>query len=227
MSNKIIEKDRFSDKAYIHLDKPIGRGTDCISSLQFCNELNEVRDVKELSIYIHSDGGSAFHGESIYENLRKHRAQKTSYIFGMAGSISSVISLAADSIKIACDGAILIHDPFTTASPSDKLLHEAKKFITDVYVCRTGTSRDDVSRMMASETVFTPIQALEYGFADSIFQPSGLINPLDFLQAGPPPGEYTCPGLHAPNQRRNLAIKKQMIRNRETVNKIIQQRNEA
>ena len=227
MCDKIIELDRHSSKATIHLDRTIGRGTNCISAMQFCNELNEVRDVKEISIHIHSEGGSAFHGESIYENLRKHQAQKTSYIFGMAGSISSVISLAADNVQIACDAVILIHDPFTTAKASEKLLHEAKKFITDVYVARTGTSRDDVCRMMAAETVFTPIQALEYGFADSIFQPSGLINPLDFLQAGPPAGEYTCPGLHASNQRRNLAIKKQMIRNQQTVNKIIQQRTEA
>ena len=220
----IIKRDKYSSKATIHLDRTIGRGTNCISSLQFCNELNQVRDVKELSICIHSDGGSAFHGQSIYENLRKHRAEKTSYIFGTANSISSVIALAADNIQIASDATILIHDPFTSARASDKLLHEAKAFITDVYVSRTGTSRADVCRMMAAETVFTPFEALQYGFADSIFSPQGLVNPLDFLQAGLPAGKYNCPGLHASNQRRNLAIKKQMIRNRETVNKIITQR---
>lgn len=66
---------------------------------------------KDLNIYINSGGGSVFAGMAIYNMLKRHNGQKTVYIDGLAGSISSVIAMAGDRIVVPKNSFLMIHKP--------------------------------------------------------------------------------------------------------------------
>lgn len=75
--------------------------------------LNEIKDVKNINIYINSGGGSVFAGLAIYNQLKRHSAYKTVYVDGLAASIASVICLCGDRVIIPSTAQFMIHSPWT------------------------------------------------------------------------------------------------------------------
>lgn len=58
--------------------------------------LKELDNVSNINIHINSGGGSVFAGMTIYNVLKQHKATKTVYVDGLAGSIASVIAMVGD-----------------------------------------------------------------------------------------------------------------------------------
>jgi ATP-dependent Clp protease, protease subunit len=77
------------------------------------NLLDEIKDVKDLNIYINSGGGSVFAGLAIYNMLKRSKANKTVYVDGVAASIASVIALAGDRVVIPSNAFLMIHKPWS------------------------------------------------------------------------------------------------------------------
>jgi ATP-dependent Clp protease, protease subunit len=77
------------------------------------NLLDEIKDVKELNIYINSGGGSVFAGLAIYNMLKRSKANKTVYVDGVAASIASIIALAGDRVIIPSNAFLMIHKPWS------------------------------------------------------------------------------------------------------------------
>lgn len=77
------------------------------------NLLDEIKDVKDLNIYINSGGGSVFAGLAIYNMLKRSKANKTVYVDGVAASIASVIALAGDRVVVPSNAFLMIHKPWS------------------------------------------------------------------------------------------------------------------
>lgn len=133
--------------------------------------LNEVKDVKNLFIYVNSGGGSVFAGISIYNMLKRHSAYKTVYVDGLAASISSVIALAGDKVVIPATAQFMIHSPWTyavgNASNFRKTADDLDKIetsIINVYKenLRDGVDIEEIIEMVHKETWLNGEEASKY-----------------------------------------------------------------
>lgn len=133
--------------------------------------LDEVKDVKNLDIFINSGGGSVFAGMAIYNILKRNTAFKTVYVDGLAASISSVIALAGDKVIIPKNAYFMIHKASAFAwgdsnefDRMSNLLKTIEKGILNVYEdnLKEGVNIDEIKQFLEDETWFTGDEASRY-----------------------------------------------------------------
>ena len=235
----IFKRDRYSNKADVFIDGPIG-GPDGITGEQFKKELSALDSDCELQIFFNSSGGSVADGKEIYKCIRGHSGPTTAHIQGPALSIASVIAVGCDSVLMSSNSLLMIHNPFwgvgdaesmcstggqklitiprqfkkqklitiptaktsprakiaqmkrsvqkhkNSLSERQRLLETDKEFILNAYFLRTGSNKTELAEMMAEETWFTSWDCIQFGFADEITSPTGLISHWDFSQFANP-----------------------------------------
>lgn len=152
----------------------IGDSWEGTTAKAFADDMKKMGAMDELHIFINSPGGSVFDGTSIYNIIKRNSARKIVNIDGLAASIASLIAMSGDEIRIAANGMMMIHDPWSlaigTAADLRKTadtLDQVRDSILGTYVARTGGKRDAISDMMSEETWMTAEQAVELGFADT------------------------------------------------------------
>lgn len=137
--------------------------------------LRSIGKKKDVVVSINSPGGDFFEGATIYNLLREHEGKVTVKIPGLAASAASVIAMAGDIIKISEIGFLMIHDCWgCVCGNSQDLTKTAETFnvfdaaMADVYASRTGFDREEIIKMMDSDTWLNSSAAIEKGFADEL-----------------------------------------------------------
>jgi len=168
---KVMAKGK---RAEILLYEDIG-GWFGISAADFAKEVKTAGAIDEIDLRINSNGGSVFEGIAIYNFLRSHKAKVNVHVDGLAASIASVIAMAGDTVSMADNAWMMIHDPWImTAGNAAELRSVADQMdgfrdsLLDTYMNRATAKREDVSQMMAAETWLTAADAKKYGFADDV-----------------------------------------------------------
>lgn len=148
---------------------------DDVTPKQFKKELDALGDIKELRVYINSDGGDVFAGQAIHSMLKRHKAKVVVYIDGLAASIASVIAMAGDVVRMPRNAMMMIHRAWTialgNAAEFRKMADDLAKIdesIIAAYEEKSGMDRDRIIQMLDAETWMTAEDAIEYGFADEI-----------------------------------------------------------
>lgn len=148
---------------------------DEVTPKNFKADLDALGDIDTLNIYINSPGGDVFAGQSIYSMLTRHKAKKVVYVDGLAASISSVIAMAGDVIKMPKNAMMMIHNAWTIAAGNKddlrKIAEDMEKIdetIVGVYAAKTGKSEEDIKALMDAETWMGADEAVELGFADEM-----------------------------------------------------------
>lgn len=159
----------------VFLFDEIGGTFDGTTAKQFAADLKAIGNVETLNIFINSPGGVVFEGVAISSILKRHPANKIVHIDGLAASIASVIAMAGDEIRIALNGMMMIHDPWSIAfGTAEDMRREAnaldkvRQTILASYVARASAPEDQLSEWMSAETWFTAAEAVEAGLADTI-----------------------------------------------------------
>jgi ATP-dependent Clp protease, protease subunit len=150
-----------------------------LTPLDFKEELDNHKDAKEINLFINSGGGSVFAGLSIYNMLKRHPAKKNAYIDGLAASISSVIPMAADRVYAPKTAMTLIHRASILAilsgNSNDFLkiaadLEAADDVIANVYMARTGKTKEDVLAIMSEDKLMSAEAAFDLGLVDELIE---------------------------------------------------------
>jgi len=146
-----------------------------IGAKQFADDLKALGKVDTLQIRINSAGGDVFDGLAIYNQLRRHEARKEVSIDGMALSIASVIAMAGDTVSMAANAMMMIHDPWsiTMGTAGDfrqqaDLLDQIKENLVVSYQRKAKISEQQIRDMMSEETWLRASDAVEEGFADLV-----------------------------------------------------------
>jgi ATP-dependent Clp protease protease subunit len=177
MKNKFWTMSNKGKKAKISIYGDIGESfwSESVSARQFKEELDALGEITDLEIYINSPGGSVFDGLAIYNTLKRHAANKTVYIDGLAASAASFIAMAADSIVMPKNAYLMIHNAsimaYGNANDFKKaidLLNKADATIRDIYQEKTKMSITEITQLMDAETWMTGEDAYLYGFIDEI-----------------------------------------------------------
>ena len=134
-------------------------------------------DVATLDVRINSVGGQVFEGLAIFNALNRHPAKVTTYIDGMAASIASIVALAGDTVRIAENAFVMIHNAhgIEVGNASDMrkmadILEKLDGSLVEMYVAKTGKSEKVISAMMDEETWWNAAEALEVGFVDEVVE---------------------------------------------------------
>lgn len=172
--------DKFSiDQVIEEIDKTYGmKGVEdsfAIGEIVACAE----NAIDTLTVEIHTGGGSVFDGYRLFnsmQELRNRGVSVTARINTLAASMGSVIAMAADKVEIAANGRMMIHEASTAmAGDAEKMRQTANLLegisdeIAAIYATKTGKTQIEMRDLMKSETWMTAKQAVEMGFADSIF----------------------------------------------------------
>lgn len=103
-----------------------------------------------ITMYVNCEGGEVFDGLAIYEALRRHPANITAFVDGIAASAASFVICAADHVVIAERGRIMIHDAHGIAMGNARdmrsmadLLDSLSDTIADIYADRAKGTRDE------------------------------------------------------------------------------------
>lgn len=150
---------------------------DTVTAVQFIHDLRALAaGVTTLNVRVNSLGGDPFDAFAIANALRDERMTKGRtvhvWIDGIAASAASVVIMAGDSIRIADNGLVMIHDPFTiglgNATEFRKLadnLDTIRDSIVATYRWRSELSEEDLRQLMAEETWMDADEAIARGFA--------------------------------------------------------------
>lgn len=169
-------KNQSEDTAEIWIYDVIGEDIfgEGIRAKEFAQELSALK-VKQIDVRINSPGGSVWDGHAIYNALVRHPATVTAYVDGRAASIASTIALAGDTVIMAENATMMIHNPTAICVGSAERMREAAEIldmiggtIRDIYVAKTGKESDVISVAMDEETWFTAQEAVDYGLADEV-----------------------------------------------------------
>jgi len=132
---------------------------------------------KPITVEINSPGGNYFEGVAIYNLLRRHTQPIAVQVLGIAASAASVIAMAGDTIAIAHNAEIMIHQAMGifagNADDMEDALATLRKLdgaMADTYAARTGLDRDKLIAMMKAETYIGGQDAVDQGFADSVME---------------------------------------------------------
>lgn len=135
------------------------------------NFLKEIEGVQNINIYINSGGGCVFAGMAIYNILKRNQANKTVYVDGLAGSISSVIAFAGDKLVMPANSYMMIHKAWSlTWGNSNELRKMADSLdiidqgILNVYEAnlKEGVNIEIIKEMVDAEKWLTGKQVAEY-----------------------------------------------------------------
>jgi ATP-dependent protease ClpP protease subunit len=189
LANQVREKarpSRATDKSWYRISNTGGNaevwiydmiGEWGITASDFVADLKSLGN-QPVDIHINSEGGSVFDGVAIYTAIKQHAAHTTGYIDSLAASAASFIAMACDTVVMAKQGRIFIHDAQGLVMGSAKdmrdtaaVLDDLSDNIASIYADRTGGTVKEWRKNMAAEKWYDAEAAVSAGLADSIDAP--------------------------------------------------------
>ena len=145
-----------------------------VTAKNFQKELSAIK-ATQIDLHVNSPGGEVFDGIAIYNLIKQHPANVTTYIDGLAASIASVIALAGDEIYMAENALMMIHNPYGMvmgmAEDMRKMaerLDIVRDSISKAYMSKTDMPEEEINALMEAETWMTADDAMELGFIDDV-----------------------------------------------------------
>lgn len=147
-----------------------------VTAAQFVQDIAAI-SAQTITIRINSMGGSVPDGVAIYNAIKRHAAQVTTVVDGVAMSIASLIAMAGDTVEMAENAMLMIHAPWTGCAGNSADMRETAAMLDQFasamstsYAAKTGKPVADMLAMLTDGTdhYYTAAQAKEEGFCDVI-----------------------------------------------------------
>ncbi len=145
-----------------------------VTASDFVKDLGAIK-ARHIDLRLNSPGGEVFDGLAIYSALKRHPADVTVHIDGLAASITSVIAMAGDQIEIDRHAQMMIHEAHAVAvgntkdmASMSKLLDDYSNTIASIYAERAGGTVESWRERMKAETWFSAKEAVIAGLADEV-----------------------------------------------------------
>lgn len=214
-----------NDTAEVLIYDPIGFSffEDGITAKQLREQIKGIK-AQTLNLRINSPGGNVFEASAMLSALDDFKASKGDKgartievdVDGLAASAASVVAMAGDTIRIASNGLLMIHNPMSGVLGGAEamrreadLLDKVKDQIIDAYRRKSKAERAAIAAWMDAETWFTGAEAVEAGLADSVTSPVQVAAMARFV-----PIMNKFHFQHAPDMQEALAIAQEETRKR-------------
>jgi ATP-dependent protease ClpP protease subunit len=168
----------------IGVDPWTGEG---ISAKQFHEELRALSPAPQtIRVHLSSPGGSFFDGLLIANILKQHEAKVEILVEALAASAASIVAMGGDTIKIASNALMMIHNAWSIVIGDIKAMEEEAEALRRVQGSMVATyqwhakgSAEAIAGLMAAATWFDAEEAVAQGFATEIMEPSQIAAAFD------------------------------------------------
>lgn len=150
----------------------IGDDFDGLDSKTFLTSLQQMGDV---TVRINSGGGFVDEGIAIYNALLQHEGNVTVKVDAIAASMASVIAMAGDTVQMAENALLMIHNPWgLVIGDARDMRHEAdvldkmRESLVKAYQRHSGLDRERLIEMMDAETWLDAEEAIDAGLVEEI-----------------------------------------------------------
>lgn len=172
MTNNWYSIQAKADSAEVRIYDEIGAwGT---TAKAFAEELSGIK-AKIIDLHLNTPGGDVFDGFAIYNTLKSHGATINVHIDGLAASMGSIIAMAGDTINIAKNGYLMIHNPWSFAlgdaaemRKQADLMDKLAGTMAETYASRAGGRPEKMRAIMDAETWYNAEDAKAAGLVDAI-----------------------------------------------------------
>ncbi len=172
--NEVLLFDYFDDYSYYNV---IGQGD--LSASVLVPKIDSFAG-QPLLMRISTAGGGCDAGLAIYNAVKRH-GDVTVRIEGMCASMGTGIAMAAKEVEAYKASIWMFHkpmiDPFWMGTMnSDDLERERKALmvwegiLTQMYIDKTGMSKDVIDEIMSEETWMSSQEAFDLGFVNRIIE---------------------------------------------------------
>lgn len=145
-----------------------------VTASRFVRDLEKVT-AGVVNLRINSPGGDVFDGIAIYNALNRHKATINVTIDGLAASAASYIAMAGDTIAIAPEAFVMIHNAQALTWGDHRemtqlaaLMQKIDGVIASMYAKRSGKTVDEYRDAMNAETWYSAQEAVDAGLADRV-----------------------------------------------------------
>lgn len=132
--------------------------------------------VQTIRVHINSPGGDVFSAVNIANALRDQQTTKNrtveTIVDGIAASAASIIMMAGNVVRIADNGMVMIHNPWSIAIGEAKDMRKAadtldaiRNTIVATYQWHSELTPAELTAMMDAETWMDADDAIVFGFA--------------------------------------------------------------
>lgn len=151
-----------------------------VSAKQFIEDLSALPDsVRTVRVHINSPGGDVFGAVNIANALRDQRVSKgrtvETIVDGLAASAASVILMAGAPIRIADNGMVMVHNPWSVAMgnaaemrATADTLEAITASIVATYQWHSQLDAKEIGKLMDAATWMGADEAVANGFADEV-----------------------------------------------------------
>lgn len=139
-------------------------------------------DGDDITVNVNSPGGDFFEGVTIYNMLREYEGIVNVNVIGLAASAASVLVMAADTLRIAKSGFLMIHNSWGMVIGNQHDMRDAAdtfavfdRAMAGVYAARTGIDQTEIAALMADDFWMTGEEAVELGYADAFIRSDEIV----------------------------------------------------
>ena len=175
MKHKYYSLEKEGKTATLNIYGDITSCSDGVGVKKLSKELDAMKDVSTINVYINSYGGEVAEGLAIYNALRRHKAKIKTYCDGFACSSASVIFMAGEERIMYESSLLMIHNAWSfcmgNANALRKQADDLEKITqasVEAYKAHSSLEEDEIKKLMDEETWILPEEAIEYGFATGI-----------------------------------------------------------
>ena len=148
------------------------------TAMNIIEQLKGIKNVKQITLRINSDGGDVFEALSIYNYLKSLDAEVTVYVDGLAASAATIVACSGKVI-MPSNAQMMIHNPFGMVQGDSEemramaeVLDKVKDSIISVYAAKTGQDKKVIAKLMDKETWLSSEEAFELGFCNEVTDPA-------------------------------------------------------
>lgn len=143
----------------------------------FVNHFSRLEsEYNDITVRLHTNGGSVFDGNLIYNAINKSKANVTIIVDGISASMGAIIMLSAKNVQIVENGFVMIHAPssYVSGNAKDleadaKLLRMIEKNFVAKLQAKTGKSKQEAEKLMdGSDHWFDADECLAMGLVSEI-----------------------------------------------------------
>lgn len=135
----------------------------------------KTKDRNRVELRINSPGGDVAEAFAIYNTIRRSAKETHVYVDGWAVSAASLIAMAGDTVSMAENALMMLHEPWgvvagnsTDLRKQAEVLDKHRDAMLGAYTAKSGQTEAQVRAILAAETWYKADEAVAAGFADDI-----------------------------------------------------------
>lgn len=150
---------------------------DEVTPKQFADDLNALGAVSRITVRINSGGGDVFAAQAIGNLLEQHAAEVVAHIDGLCASAATIVASHCAKVVAANDSTYMVHPVkmgaygYYNAEELQKYIEALaaiKESVVNLYVKKTGRTKDEVTAWMDATSWWTSEEAKANGFVDEL-----------------------------------------------------------